>query len=42
MSKQIRKIFSVIIGKNEYDVYDVDGKEHAGLNGEPKTWWVYF
>lgn len=38
----MRKIFTVIIGKNEYDVYDIEGKEHAGHNDVPKTWWLYF
>lgn len=37
-----KKIFTVIIHEKEYDVYDIDGKEHEGLNGEPKSWWVYF
>lgn len=38
----MRKIFDVMIYEKYYDVYDIDGKEHHGLNGEPKTWWVYF
>lgn len=37
-----RKIFDVIIHDKTYDVYDIDGKEHGGWNGEPKTWWLYF
>lgn len=37
-----RKIFTVIIHKKEYDVYDIEGKEEDPGNGEPKTWWVYF
>jgi len=36
-----RKIFSVIINKKEYDVYDIYGKEHEGYNDTPKTWWLY-
>lgn len=39
---KIRKVFSVIIYDKEYDVYNIDGKEHGGYNGEIKTWWVYF
>lgn len=38
----VRKIFSVIIHNEEYWVYDLDGREHEGLNGEPKTWWLYY
>jgi hypothetical protein len=37
-----RKIFEVIIGSVTYDVYNIEGKEHEGLNGEPKTWWIYY
>lgn len=37
-----RKIFAVVIHDHEYDVYDIEGKEHGGWNGEPKTWWVYY
>lgn len=37
-----RKIFNVLIHDNEYDVYDIRGKEHQGYNGEPKTWWLYY
>lgn len=40
--KSIRKIFSVIIHNKEYDVYDVEGKEHEGNGDIPKTWWLYF
>lgn len=40
--KSPRKVFDVIIGDRTYDVYDIDGKEHEGWNGEPKTWWLYF
>ena len=40
--KQPRKIFTVIIHKKEYDVFDIDGKEHAGYNDTPKTWWRYY
>lgn len=39
---QIRKIFTVIIHEKEYDVYGIEGKEHEGLNGEPKSWWLYY
>jgi hypothetical protein len=38
----IRKIFSVYIREKSYDVYDIEGKEHAGYNDMPKTWWLYF
>jgi hypothetical protein len=41
-TKTPRKIFEVIIHGKPFDVYDINGKEHEGLNGEPKTWWVYF
>lgn len=40
--KTPRKIFEVIIRDKTYDVYDIDGKEHGGWNGEPKTWWLYY
>lgn len=40
--KQPRKIFEVFIRDRAYDVYDIEGKEHGGWNGEPKTWWVYY
>jgi hypothetical protein len=36
-----RKSFTVFIYDKEYDVWDIEGKEHEGLNGEPKTWWLY-
>ena len=36
-----RKLFTVIIHNREYDVYDIDGKEHEGHNDTPKTWWLY-
>ena len=39
---KIRKIFSVYIRNTEYNVYDIDGKEHEGYNNIPKTWWLYF
>ncbi len=38
----MRKIFEVMIYDKYYDVFDIEGKEHAGLNNEPKTWWLYF
>jgi hypothetical protein len=41
-NKSPRKIFTVIINKKEFDVYDIDGREHEGYNDTPKTWWVYF
>jgi len=37
-----RKIFDVYIYDKQYGVYDIEGREHEGLNGEPKTWWLYF
>lgn len=40
--KQPRKIFEVFIRDKAYNVYDIEGKEHGGWNGEPKTWWVYY
>lgn len=40
--KTPRKIFTVWIHEKPYDVYDIDGKEHGGWNGEPKTWWLYY
>jgi len=39
---QPRKIFIVTIRDKEYDVYDIEGKEHYGYNDTPKTWWLYF
>lgn len=43
MEKQIpRKIFTVTIQKQKYDVYDIKGKEHEGLNDTIKTWWLYY
>lgn len=36
------KVFHVVIQKQEYDVFDIEGKEHEGENGVPKTWWLYF
>lgn len=38
----MRKVFKVIIGGKEYDVFDIEGKEHQSYNGEPKTWWLYY
>lgn len=38
----MRKAFTVIIHNSEYDVWNIDGKEHGGYNGEPKTWWLYY
>jgi hypothetical protein len=37
-----KKAFHVLINDKEYDVYDIQGKEHGGYNGEPKTWWLYY
>ncbi len=42
MQNKIRKVFTVIIHKKEYDVYDIEGKEHNGYNDTIKTWWVYY
>lgn len=36
-----RKIFSVIVDKNEYDVFSIEGKEHAGANNIHPWWWIY-
>lgn len=38
----IRKAFTVFINNRDYDVYDIDGKEHNGLNDTPKTYWLYY
>lgn len=38
----MRRIFTVLINKKEYDVYNIEGKEHAGHNDTPKEWWLYF
>lgn len=38
----MRKIFEVIVHKKTFDVFDIEGKEHPGYNGEPKTWWIYY
>lgn len=40
--KRPRKIFTVIIHNKEFDVYDIEGKEHEGYNDTPKTWWLYY
>ena len=41
--KTPRRIFTVIIhADKEYDVYDIEGKEHSGYNDVPKTWWLYY
>lgn len=40
--EKIRKVCTVLIHNNEYDVWDIEGKEHGGWNGEPKTWWIYY
>lgn len=37
-----RKVFKVIIHEKEYDVYNIDGKEHEGYNDTPKDWWLYY
>lgn len=41
-TREPRKAFDVMIGETIYPVYDIDGKEHAGANGVPTTWWIYF
>jgi hypothetical protein len=41
-AKTPRKIFTVIIHNKEFDVYDIEGKEHEGYNDTPKTWWLYY
>ncbi len=38
----MRKIFTVVIHGEPFDVFDIEGKEHEGLNNEPKTWWLYY
>ena len=40
--KDVRHIFSIIINSIEYDVYDIEKKEHGGFNDTPSTWWVYY
>jgi len=37
-----RKIFTVMVNGKEYDVWDVEGKEHEGYNDTPKSWWLYY
>ena len=37
-----RKIFTVIIHDKEYDVFDIESKEHEGLNDTCKSWWLYY
>jgi hypothetical protein len=37
-----RKVFEVVIENRTYDVYNIEGKEHDGPNGEIKTWWLYY
>jgi hypothetical protein len=36
-----RRLFSVVINDKQYNVFDIDGKEHEGYNDTPKTWWLY-
>lgn len=38
----MRKIFQVMVNNENFDVFDIDGKEHEGYNDTPKTWWIYF
>lgn len=38
----MRKFDTVIINDKPYGLYDIEGKEHGGWNGEPKTWWIFF
>lgn len=38
----MRKIEDIIINDRPYGLYNIEGKEHEGLNGEPVTWWVYY
>lgn len=38
----MKKSFPVIIHEKQYWVWDIEGKEHAGPNGEVKTWWLYY
>lgn len=40
--ESISKVFSVQIRNKYYDVYNIPGKEHAGLNDSIKTWWLYY
>lgn len=37
-----RYIFDIPIDGKTYPVYTIENREHAGLNGEPKTWWLYY
>ncbi len=37
-----RKAFTVIIRNKEYDVFDIEGKEHEGYNNTINTWWLYY
>lgn len=39
---QPRKAFTVMIHDKEHDIYDIEGKEHKGLNDTIKTWWLYY
>lgn len=39
---KFRKAFEVVIDDKEYDVFDIEGKEHEGFNDTPKTWWLYY
>lgn len=36
----MNKIFTVLINKHSYDVYNLN-KEHEGLNDTPTSWWIY-
>jgi hypothetical protein len=45
MEKEIKtpiKVFTILIRNKEYDVYDINGKEHQGHNNTPKTLWLYY
>jgi hypothetical protein len=38
----MRKVFKVYINEKHYDVWDIPGREHAGWNDVPKTWWLFY
>lgn len=38
----IRKVFTVLVDDREYDVYDIEHKNHEGYNATPTTWWIYY
>lgn len=36
-----KHLFDVVVDRKTRGVYAIEGREHEGSNGEPKTWWIY-